>query len=311
MINTGIHTLQQLNNRSSLKGPFGQDKRISITLYDQILQHPLADELIERTLLLFTDERGAYKRTYANRFEDFDLIVLEKMQKLLDINNEIVVQDLGISDGRTAVDFFHKITHAYQNVNYYASDYNPKIYVIEKGATKVTLSHNLNVIEIVWPPFVFNVARPDRYWRAPLNRIIQFFVEETVVAQMLTDFKAKLIKPREIFLFGKAALSLSGDDNRFTLLAQSILEPFTRQSHVIRTMNILNPTYFTQKEFAKIVSNIFDGLYDNGLLILGSNQNPGSIVHGGIYQKIGNKYKKIWQSGNGSCIDELLLTYQN
>ncbi len=71
MIKTGITKLNQLSNDKTFLRK--ELKNISINLYDQTLNFVDGDQLAERILLFFSDERGAYKRNYQKRFEAFDL----------------------------------------------------------------------------------------------------------------------------------------------------------------------------------------------------------------------------------------------
>ena len=48
-------------------------------------------------------------------------------------------------------------------------------------------------------------------------------------------------------------------------------------------MNLLNPTYFSEAELDRIVSNVRSGLLDGGLFVFGSNQDAGTEVEGGIF----------------------------
>ena len=284
------------------------NKRVSITLYDQILGQPNAAELADKILLWFTDERGAYKRTYAQRFEGFDQALIEILQQYYKPKAPIVIQDLAVSDGRTAVDFFGKLTAYFSNVEYHATDYNPKVQVLESGQTKVTIGMNYKVIEIVWPPFVFNAVRPDRYYHDPLNRVVQFFVEKLVLPKILRDYHNGKIKARDIFLFAPAAMNLAKNDVKFKLYQHDMLNKFEMQSDIIRAMNVLNLSYFTKEEFRLIIKNLHAALKIDGLFITGSNQDAGSLVDGGVYQRTENGFKKIWQSGAGSPIDEILTS---
>lgn len=307
MLKTGIYNINQISEQNTYKGWLGGDQRISVTLYPDILERSNAEELAERILLLFTDERGAYKRTYANRFEQFDQKVLDLMPQYFASAQELIVQDFGISDGRTAVDFFNKLSAVYPNLIYYASDYNPNIYVLEKGNLKVVLSHNDRVIEIVWPPFVFNAANPDRYKHYPLNRLLQIYVNKRLVQPLLQEYHAGKIKARELQLFCPTALNLAKHDDRFNLGQYDVLQPCKATSHIIRAMNLLNVTYFTEPEFKQILRNMYAGLRMHGLLIVGSNQDTGSIVHGGIYQKTSTGFNLVWRSGYGAAIERLIL----
>ncbi len=79
MIKTGQYCLSQLKKN---KPTFFRKelKNSTITLYDKIDEDCDAETLAERILLLFSDERGAYKRTYQNRFEAFDVSVIELLK---------------------------------------------------------------------------------------------------------------------------------------------------------------------------------------------------------------------------------------
>lgn len=306
MIKTGIYTLEQLDDPANFKSIFGADKRISITLYDKVIAQLNSEELAERILLMFTDDRGAYKRTYANRFETFDLQVLNYLQQQFTPEQMITFHDVGVSDGRTSVDFFTKIIMRLPNVHYTASDYNPKVYVIEQNELKVTVSQSCKVIEIVYPPFVFNAARPDRYWYEPLNRLLQTFIEFTMVTPLLKKYNSGDIQKKEILLFCPRALELAKSNSGFKLAQYDILTDFPHKQNVIRAMNVFNSTYFSRSEFISILRNIHTGLHNNGFLITGSNQNSDSDVHGGIFQKKGDGFVNILKSGTGSPIQELI-----
>lgn len=99
-------------------------------------------------------------------------------------------------------------------------------------------------------------------------------------------------------------------DKRFRLGQHDLLQPFKEQACIIRAMNVLNPSYFSETEFAQVIRNLYEGLRENGLLITGSNQEAGTIVNGGIYQKNGNGFSKILNSGEGAPIESLLLNFK-
>ncbi|MGD0466146.1 MAG: hypothetical protein ABSA84_05570 [Gammaproteobacteria bacterium] len=309
MIKTGITNVKNISLGATI---FRKElKNISITLYDQILDEINADALAERILLVFTDERGAYKRTYAKRFEEFDIKVLNFLRKHFSVKSSLLIQDVGVSDGRTSVDFFAKISNIFPNLNFKASDYNPKVYILERGKLKVTLSHTGKVLEIVWPPFVFNTIKRDSYRHYPLNHIIRFIVEKFMVAPLLKAYRLEQIKAKELLLFAPTALNLARQDQRFQLSKHDVLLPFQDHSNVIRAMNVLNPSYFTGEEFNYVLKHIHSGLIEDGLLITGSNQEAGSLVHGGIYRKTTNRFEKLWQSGDGSSIEHQILQFTN
>jgi hypothetical protein len=310
MIKTGIYKPSQIKGGLKFGSLFGGGKRLSITLLDQVLDKPNAEELAERILLLFADERGAYKRTYAKRFEEFDSTVLCFLENVFDKQSLLFVHDVGVSDARTSADFFQKASRIFANVQFTASDFDPTVYVLEQGKLRVTISSAGKVLEIVWPPFVFNAIRGDSYKHYPLNHLVRFIIHRFKVSPLLRDYELGKVKARELLLFTPAAVNLSRKDPRYTLGQHDLLQPFKDQSHVIRAMNILNPSYFSNEEFSRVLKNIHKGLADGGLLITGSNEGAGSPVNGGLYMKRNKAFEKLWQSGEGSPMENQIVQFK-
>lgn len=307
MIKTGVYKLSHLLTKDKTF-LFKKLKNVSITLYDQILNEPAADTLAERILLMFSDERGAYKRTYQKRFEEFDSDVMNVLDKL---SPPQTFYDVAVSDGRTALDFFEKMILAFPNIQYFASDYNPSVFVIEKGNLKITLSHTGKILEILFPPFVFNKIKRDSFRYYPLNHLIRFFIEKTVVNPLVKQYAQGSIQAKELLLFAPRVLQKAQKDNRFQLRQHDLLQPFKQPVDIIRAMNVLNPLYFSQREFNQVIGNLYEGLKDAGILITGSNQEAGTRVNGGIYQKDGKGFKKLFESGDGSPLKSLILNFKS
>ncbi|MDR1267340.1 MAG: hypothetical protein LBJ70_03095 [Holosporales bacterium] len=120
----------------------------------------------------------------------------------------------------------------------------------------------------------------------------------------------KLSDSQEIFLFCPEALRLSSEDKHFFLEEQSILRPLKRSSHVIRAMNLLNLSYFTKEEFLRALRSMHAALFDNGFLIVGSNQDAGTPVHGGIYRKSSSGFEEMRRFGNGPPIAETIALFK-
>ncbi len=306
MIKTGVYNLQDIQKKGTT--PFRKElKNVTITLYDNIKDLPNADELAERILLLFSDERNAYKRTYVKRFEEFDFTSIQYLQSILKKTEPLKFHDVAVSDGRTALDFFDKMVKVFPHIEYLASDYNPKVYVLEKGKCKVTLSHTGKILEIFYSPFVFNTMKRDSIRHYPLNHFIRFIVQFLAVAPLIKEYRDGKVKAKELTLFAPKVLITAKNDSRLSLTQHDLLQPFKEQVDVIRAMNVLNVSYFSEKEFSTVLKNIHDGLKENGLLITGSNQESGTIVHGGIYKKTKDGFQTVQQSGEGSSIERFLF----
>jgi hypothetical protein len=128
----------------------------------------------------------------------------------------------------------------------------------------------------------------------------------TSVRRILRQYKSGKIKPKEIKLFAPKVLATASNDNRFTLVRHNALDPLPRKYNVVRAMNLLNTSYFSPEQFRAIAKNIYNGLFDEGLFITGSNQEAGSVVDGGIYIRTENGFKNIYKSGKGSPVDAII-----
>lgn len=318
MFKTGIYSLETLISGCSLKTLFGDDKEISITLYDKIQGLDNADNLAERILLLFKDDRGVYKRTYAKRFEEFDLKLLEYLKNYFKpnfyLNNNLVILDVGVSDARTSIDLFEKISLYFKNTKYIASDYNNLVYIINKNQTQITVDPDGKILEILWPPFVFNKIRLNRFlFLYPLNHIIKFFVYILIALPLVKAYKNGKLSGKKLVLFAPKALDKALGDPRFVLKQHNLLEPFNeaQPANLIRAMNVLNPSYFSCYQLKTIIKNLYFGLKEDGLLVVGSNQDADSLVDGAIYQKTDKGFKLLEKFGKGfiksSLVEEFCL----
>jgi hypothetical protein len=301
MIKTGIHHIAQLKGPARFKSLLGRDRVISVTLYDQIIGLPEAETLTERTLDCFSDERGVYKRTYANRFEIFDSQLLQLLAEEFNPQDPLLLADVAVSDGRTACDLFERLASRYPKISHYASDYSPSVFVLRQGRLTMTLSRTHRILETVWPPFVFSTMKPEHALLYPINHAVRFFVRRFLAEPLRARFLSGQVQARELQLFSPRALNLQKADARFHLREQNILDPLVvpEPAHVVRAMNVLNPSYFGYSEMSQILGNFHNALRLGGWLVTGSNEDAGSIVHGGIYRKTETMFEKIWQSGNG------------
>jgi hypothetical protein len=277
------------------------DQRISITLYDQLADIENRNEISEQILSLFADDRGAYKQTHKNRFDEFDREALNVIRDNMP-GETLVVHDAGVSDARTAYEFYHKLVALNKPVEYYASDYSPEVYVIDCGTIKITVNKEEKILEIVFPPFVFNASRHDGR-RYIFNNAIRYMVIKYLGPYLLKKNRKKAIKSaRTISLFIPQAKALEQEKENFHLLKfVNILEPsiIPRPVNIFRAMNLLNSEYFNEKELYTALVNIFDAMEEGGLFIVGSNKRSGTTVNGGVFRKTAHTFETVWISGNG------------
>lgn len=282
-----------------------RDQRISITLYDKVGTLENGNAIAERILFDFADERRAYKRTYCDRFRDFDEEILSFLVNSHPINS---IHDVGVSDGRTALDFFERVSQCFPDLEYVASDISGSLLVVEDGNLTVTLNQGGQILEILYHPFVFNIAVKDSRLHYPINSLACLLTRLTLVPLLLRKLSRKKIAPREIFLFAPAVLKKAAETRRFRVAQHNILHPLSGRFDAVRAMNILNPTYFTTEEFETALCNVHRALNPNGVLITGSNEDAGSIVNGAVYIKKLNGFERLRTSGSGSPVDQIICS---
>lgn len=299
MIKLGVHSLPQLLSKGRLTN-FGAERKVSITLLNQVLDLPDCGHHHEQILFGFSDDRGAYKRTATSRFEEFDDRALATVQEHCDCTRLVRVHDAGVSNAQTAVDFYHRMAAACPDLEYQASDYDPHVTIIRSGRLAVGLSSNDNVVEVAYPPFVFHPYKLERALLYPVNHIVRMLLLKFAVPDLVRRYQAGQLSAAQIehvALFCPAAQQLQASPASFDLLQHDLLNPGLTDFTCFRAMNVLNDTYFSDAQFGVVLSNIWQALNRGGLFITGSNMDAGTQVQGGVYRKLDGGFEPLWQSG--------------
>jgi hypothetical protein len=213
----------------------------------------------------------------------------------------LTLHDIGVSDARTACDFFQKLAARFPHLSYYASDYEPSLMMLRsgKGGSVVTLNKKGEAIEIVMQPFVFNLIKPENFLFYPINYAFFLFARAVVLRRTLAKYRAGKIEPLPLVLFCPAARDRAASDGRFRLREYDLLKPHALPCRVdvVRVMNVLNSSYFDPQQLSIAVGHIFESLALGGLLIIGSNDAAGTNVRGGIYRKLNQGFQVLAKSG--------------
>lgn len=307
MIKTGIWSARQLEGGRDFVGAFGGKKRISIALYNKLEGLPERARLEERILLLFSDDRGAFKRTYEERFSKFDDYVCRVVEKNMSPKEKLNVADLAVSDGRTSVCFYRRLKGAFPDLDMLCTDYGNSVRIYRGRVIRVAVSSQGDIVETVFPPFVFNNIKGDH----------GFYFVNRLVSKIVGPLAKSLVKKRAgrpdevIELYSAAAKELQSKEAGFSLAERDIRHPFPQAGnyHIIRAMNILNADYFCEDDIRTVISNIFAALKDGGLFVVGSNEEAESEVHGSVYRKMGNRFSVVKEFSGGPPIKDSILGF--
>jgi hypothetical protein len=77
--------------------------------------------------------------------------------------------------------------------------------------------------------------------------------------------------------------------------------------HVVRAANVLNRAYFSEAQLLRIIDNLKDRMKENGLLVVCRTDDNG-VNHATICQRIAGEFSLLHRLGNGSEIEDLLIT---
>lgn len=312
MFKFGISSAKQLVP-AHLDGFFKSRKFIALDLYNSLDQHSAAerDKIQERILCLFSNQNGTVRYTHNHRFDEFDTLAVSNIVSTCGTKRIIRVHDVGASDGRTSCDLYNRLNQIYSaDLSFFASDYAPYLYILRRrgSANRLIVDAQDSVLQIIAPPFVFNVVRRESKVFYPLNHLIHLLVRRFYAEPLLATYKAgdADIDRVRLDLLCKECRSNLASNSNFHFDSYDIFKEPTEPFDVVRAMNILNRDYFSEERLRKAIENIALSLNAGGLFITGSNTEAGTTVNGGIYQKRGDRFERLGASGSGSQVDALI-----
>jgi hypothetical protein len=312
MLKLGVCHPHELD-REHLSGFFGSRKFVSAELYPLAceLEPPDRDLVLARILARFPTRNQTLKRTQSTRFASFDAALADQIAEHFG-GKRIEIHDTAVSDGRTAVDLFRALAeHEGLDFSYLASDYAPDVQVVrdDRSSLRVVRDPTDDVLlQVVQPPFVFNVRQGESPFLYPVNRAVLAIL----LRRRVPDLLARLargdpgLSTTRVRLLHPSCLALERDDPRFRFERHDLLEPPKRVFDVVRAMNVLNRSYFDHNDLRRAIGNLAASLRPGGLLATGSNEDAGSVVDGGFYRRTEHGFERLASSGAGSPVDDLI-----
>lgn len=296
MFKLGVHSIQQLR-KGRTRTIIGTAKKVSVTLLDKIDDLETSSDAYASIMFCLNDDRGAFKRTYAKRFDEFNDKCIETILGTFE-KPVLEFHDAGVSSAETSVEFFENLSAHYDDLSYVASDYDPYLTVLGPKSVTVSIASSGSILEIALPPFVFTNQPPDR-WFYPVNRLLFFITREFWAKPLVARYQAGSLPTenvRKINLFSPRARQLAKKDGRFRLRQHDLMSRFDETYHCLRAMNVLNDSYFSADQMQQVLLNVHESLRVNGLFIVGSNQDPGSPVAGAVYSKGDIGFDLVWMT---------------
>ena len=285
---SGIHRQEQLAGfrPSSFLGRRRLIAADLLNVIDSDYPH-LRDAYFERLV----DQRGAFKRTYRHRFQSFDAAIIEAWTAQGESARPVRILDVAVSDGSTTIDLVDQLDQVIDGSFVVdATDLNTGYIVLQRATERhrrVIITPDGDIVQIVFPPFVFGNTNFRSVLLFPINRMARAFAEK-FARQMIAGFKAKepAISASPLAVMNREFGRRLEQDKRISFVSWNVLDPWPGpQADVVRAMNLLNPGYFTLEQQQAVFKNLRNATRDGGLLAIGSNGDPDSEVEGTIYQR--------------------------
>jgi hypothetical protein len=312
MFKLGIVSRKQLTS-DHLEGLLNSHKFIALDLYDCLDSLPEADvdKIQERALRWFRVENGVLKNSRIHRFDAFDRLALRAIAGNFPAQQEIRVHDIGASDGRASCVLYDLLNHRFaERLHFLATDSAPCLYVLKRAgsSSRLIIDDQHNLLQVIVPPCVLIVIiRPRskrRYYLNPMIHLAMVFYARPVLKSYRSG--SPDIQRTRLELLCRQCRALIRDRQNFRFGSYNVLSGPTELFDIIRAMNVLNYTYFSETQLTNALENILQSLTEGGLFITGSNHGQETAVNGAIYKKAGNRLEKIEISGRGSQVDGLV-----
>jgi hypothetical protein len=285
--------------------------RVSYNLLD-VGDQPTADQIriFEDISFSLRTSNGTFRTTFRHRFQDVDAAVLRWLRESYAPDASLWVQDRAVSHGLTTAEWAAGIRAAFPNAHVEGSDLlfhlielkldSGEIYIVEPNGTP---------LQYIRAPFVVQLHHLDS-WRYPVNRWVAArarhrFETLPLPAGWTETSGGPDFRVRRIPYIHPEARALSRENPNLTFRLHSVFDRTENQCHVLRTMNIFNPSYFTRPQLLEGVSAVFDSLKTGGIWIAGRTLEKDFSNHVTIFRKSDRGWKVLDHIGEGWELENL------
>ncbi|MGH9530551.1 MAG: hypothetical protein ACRD2S_11615 [Terriglobales bacterium] len=279
----------------------------------------VGDDPTEEQIRVFEDisrtlqtSNGTYRTTFANRFHDLDDLAMRWMKKLYGTDTEVRVQDRAVSHALTSLEWAERLFQAFPLTLFEASDALFSLIKLSlPGRKTYVFEPNGQPLQYINWPFVVSLQRPGS-WRYPINRLIAARAKRRFDQLLLPDgwMESKgeaAYQVAKISCVHPRALQFSKRNPRFQLEARSVFECLPDSCDVLRTMNILNMSYFSTDRLIEGINAAFHSLKPGGIWIVGRTLEKDFSNQVTLLRKEHGGWKVLDRLGGGSEIEELAL----
>jgi len=306
MLKRGIYDAKQYAENAAASTLLFRRTRFAYSLLRTSLPPSPADiERFEGVVQHVHLSGGVFRTTLARRFENLDLFLMPILAAHFPRETPLLAEDWAASACVTSAEWFPLLVESFPSARLIASDlYLHLIEIVLPSGESFIVEPTGAPLQYIRPPFVIPLNRRELPF-FPVNRWLQ-----TRAMKRLRQLKEH--KGEGIPLIHPAALELSRTHPAFRIEEHSIFEARPEPSHVIRTMNILNRSYFKESQLTQSMRAVWQSLEMHGLWMVGrtiqerKEQTP-ALHHASVLEKTAEGFRLLERYGTPSEVEDLAL----
>lgn len=330
MLKPGIWERKQI---SASPPQFGLGARIrhkfARTVSLDLLRMPLEAhngdvDVFERIIPYVRLSSGVFRTTYRERFQNLDPVINRVLAECFSSSVELCVEDCAASTCLTSSEWAQTLMSLYPRLRFGASDILLHLVEMTDSASgeRFVFEPDGCLLQYIRPPFVIRMEPPES-WVWPVNWLLylharrrwrQLALSYAIPESWSNTLCDEPVKKsgyclRKISLVHPQALALARRNFQFAIRCQSLFDLSQSSYHVVRSMNILNKSYFSDERLAHGAQRVIRSLLPGGIWIVGrtSSQDPGTH-NVTIFRKQNSGALEIIQRiGEGSEIESIAL----
>lgn len=272
---------------------------------------------LERIVSQLRLSNGTVRTTLHERLVAVDEGIAGVLLTLFPASTELLVEDWAVSTGITALEWFRSLRRLYPNLRFAASDWI--LYLIEVRPEQKRYAFIVepggNPIQYIRDPFVVSLTDPQHLLYF-VNRIVQrralrewdniarhvHFPPEWGDGEGPQSIFLRPFSLRRIPLLHPHVLTMRSE--HFRIKRHSVFSPLAQPVHVIRTMNVLNRSYFSDLQLLSAADAVRPSLIPGGLWIVGRTVQDNPPRHEvSVIQNSRDGWKTLFRIGKGSEIE--------
>jgi hypothetical protein len=280
----------------------------------------------EAVLADLTLDRNVTRLTYRGRFTDLNATVNALLLERYGFTEELEIHDWAASDCRSSAEWAAELLPRLSHAKVVASDIVLYlVFVKRSGSGHYVLLPDGRPFQFIRPPFVIPLDRPESVVY-PVNRILQRGARRQLPAVQEAARLAKwssVLDDRtsvhsaweigKILLVHPEARLLAQRESRFLIRHHSVFLPLAKPVQVIRTMNILNLSYFSKQDMLAGAAAVHSSLMDGGMWILGRTHEEDRSGRNCVtlFEKRGDRFVVLQRINGGSEIEPIVADFRS